>query len=275
MKNRHPSVLVCLGLAWLVAACGGSNVPAATGAHGGAAGGGSASPAAASRFGSAGGGGGSAESAGSGAGSGSPGGGSAASPSGVGEAGGGEVGGSAACGTSDPAAVIRAALTRQLAQPSFHETVDSQGASGATHAEFEYQAPDRVHTRVTVPGGKTIETIQVGSKAWNNVGAGWQPGIALDLSSVFASAGSIAADAPLSGVTLGGQESVNGAAATDYAFSATQAVSGVSTAVSGTIGIRAADCLPVKLVEQGTAAGATTGATITIDYSPVDIEPPA
>jgi hypothetical protein len=165
---------------------------------------------------------------------------------------------------------------KQLAQPSYRETIDSQLAAGTTHQLFEYQAPDRIHSKVTTLDGKTLESIQVGGQAWNDVGHGWMPGIALDLKSVLGSAGALAADAPLSGVTAAGQETVDGQPATDYGFSSTLASNGTSMAISGTIAIRTSDCLPVKLIEQSTAAGAATSLTITIgDYGQVSIQPPA
>lgn len=186
-------------------------------------------------------------------------------------------GGAGACGGADAATAVRSALANELAASSFRETIESRDASSkTTHVVVEYQAPDRIHTRVILASGKTIETVQVGKQAWNNVGSGWQPGIAVDLKTIFATAGGLSADTTFSAISVAGQETIDGAAATDYAYTGVISTNGTSVSSTGTMSIRQADCLPLKVVETGTTGGVATSATIVIgDYGQVSVQPPA
>jgi hypothetical protein len=75
----------------------------------------------------------------------------------------------------DGRADIEAAFIKQKKSAGWRAVVTSKGAAGAQEQTSDYVPPDRMYRKIVVEGQpEALETIGIGTQAWNNSGSGWE-----------------------------------------------------------------------------------------------------
>lgn len=83
--------------------------------------------------------------------------------------------GAGAARAADCAADVQAAFEKQRKLPSYRLVIKQQTERGEVETQRDYQAPDRMYNKMTVPGEPApLETIAIGRWAWGNQGGGWE-----------------------------------------------------------------------------------------------------
>lgn len=67
------------------------------------------------------------------------------------------------------------AFVKQKKSAGWRAVVTSEGAGGAQEQTSDYVPPDRMYRKIVVAGQPgPLETIGIGTQAWNNTGEGWE-----------------------------------------------------------------------------------------------------
>jgi hypothetical protein len=76
---------------------------------------------------------------------------------------------------ADCAAEVQAALEKQRTQPAYRVSAKQPSARGDVTTQTDFQLPDRMYTKVVVPGEPgALETVAIGRWAWASHGFGFQ-----------------------------------------------------------------------------------------------------
>ncbi len=69
---------------------------------------------------------------------------------------------------------VAAAFLKQRSSRAFTMTAQLKGENGPVELTIEYQPPDRMHQKIVAPNQQPLETVLVGTRAWNRQGAAWE-----------------------------------------------------------------------------------------------------
>lgn len=76
---------------------------------------------------------------------------------------------------ADCAGEVQAALEKQRTQPAYRVSAKQPSARGDVTTQTDFQLPDRMYTKVVVPGEPgALETVAIGRWAWASHGFGFQ-----------------------------------------------------------------------------------------------------